>query len=278
MAQDGARQVIVGIVPHGAVEVDGPGGRGPHGAVHQEGRVGQVEFQVQVGGLAGGDHQGTGQVHVHGGREAAGAAGRMLDLDVRGIHHRTRGQREGGRGIGGGHQGDVPGVGRNGQGGRGVGAGRNLQGADELAELVQLDQVEQGRGLGGRGGGRVDGHRRAAALGGEGNAHDPDADLSPVFGGGVTDAGGHGAGGRRRRIGSTGTGPAAAGQGEGQQTETSRTQEEALFQFGSHEVSIHSAKGRACNFGQRPRAVEVQLERFPGVQTRPCGQPSFNSV
>ena len=94
-------------------------------------------------------------------------------ISMSGVHHGAGGQREGGRGIGGSHQGDIPGVGGNGQDRGGVGARRNLQGADELAELVQLDQVEERGGLCGGGGGRVEGHRRAATLGGQGDAHDP---------------------------------------------------------------------------------------------------------
>ena len=218
------------VAQHGAVEVHRPyqrlGGGGD--MADDEGRVREIELQVEGIVGVGAHDQGLDQVDGRGHGLAAGGPGRALDLHLARVRALAvgggGGAGEAGGGIGGGGEVDVAWVGAEGENRLGVGARRHLDVAQDLAQLVELDQVDRGR----RGGGLVDGDRAggAAALRDQGDAEQLHPDGRPVLGGGVAHRHGDRAVAAAGAQGGRAATAAAAGQAQGQRGDPGGRQKE----------------------------------------------------
>ncbi len=154
MAQYQAAQVGQRTMPHRTAEIDGPlcGCRAGRVVANDEGRLRQIEFQIQRGRARGAHNQRGDEIDRDWRRQIRAAA--------LGIHHVNIGTgygRAGGEGkahfrVGRGSQQYVSRIAAHCHDRAGVRADRNRRIAEDFGQLIQLLKIDEGR----RGRGRID--------------------------------------------------------------------------------------------------------------------------
>mmetsp|Transcript_11778 Transcript_11778/g.27627 ORF Transcript_11778/g.27627 Transcript_11778/m.27627 type:complete len:433 (-) Transcript_11778:630-1928(-) len=184
MAHDQAGQIGHLLVLDRTVEIDRPGrlAAADRHMAGQEGRVIEVELDIDRRARRAGHHQRRDELDRDRDGQAAGGAGGALDLDAAGGDGAAGGLGEARLGVGADGQRDVTRVGGNRQrsAGEGVARGERLL-VQQLADLVELREVDRQRR-----GAQVDRDLGAILLG-EGQAQQLHADGAPVFAGAVAD-------------------------------------------------------------------------------------------
>jgi len=143
--------------------------------------VRQVELEIERVARARAHHERAVEFHIYRERECARGSLRALNLDLIGRDAGATGQRKSALRVGRHGEQHIAGIGSDGQHRTGVGSGRHTDVAENLAELIELLEID----IRGRSRRIPHGHRIPSPGRHERDAEHTHTNTGPVIGGGV---------------------------------------------------------------------------------------------